>query len=327
MEEEGNGTIIVAACAEDGHVVIWNLQQQQQQGNNNNSVVDPQIRLHPACVWNLQMLPNGDLATCCQDGTLRIFTRATDRMAPLAEREQYAKMVQEAHQKQTSGPSPEEVAKLPLWEQHAQHRGTSEGQVQLFNKGGIAIAAQWSMASQTWIKVGQLMGSSAVGGTIDGVAYDHVFPIEVDQTGGGVAELQIGYQNGENPFVAAQRFIDAHVLPQYHLNDIADYIQQRVGKDAAPTLGGGGGGAATVASSVTPMATSGVPMASYQYLPTPGYKSFDLPSKTGATTLEKMKTKISEFGKLSDSQLQQLSSLMETLAATNRYHATKVSNE
>ena len=319
MEEE-NGTILVAACAEDGHVVIWNLQQ-----GNNNDVVDPQILLHPACVWNLQMLPNGDLATCCQDGTLRIFTRATDRMAPLAEREQYAKTVQEAHQKQTSGPSPEEVAKLPLWEHGQQHRGTSEGQVQLFNKGGIAIAAQWSMASQTWIEVGQVMGSSADGGTIDGVAYDHVFPIEVDQTGGGVAELQIGYNNGENPFVAAQRFIDAHVLPQHHLNDIANYIQQRVGKDAAPTLGGGG--AATAASSVTPMATSGVPMASYQHLPTPGYKSFDLPSKTGVTTLEKMKTKISEFGKLSDSQLQQLSSLMETLAATNRYHATKVSNE
>jgi phospholipase A-2-activating protein len=295
----------LAAAAEDGHVVVWNL----------DGTGEPIILLHPACVWNLLALPNGDLATCCQDGTLRIFTRATDRMAPTAERELFAQTVQDAHQKKSSGPSPEEVAKLPLWEQNLQKQGTSEGQVQLFQKAGIAIAAQWSAASQTWIEVGQVMGSSD-GGAIDGVSYDHVLPIEVDQPEGGVAKLKIGYNNGENPFVAAQRFVDAYVLPQHHLQDIADYIQQRVGKDA-PTLGGG---AATPAA----VATTGVPMVSFQHLPTPGYKSFDLPAKTAATTLEKMKTKIEGYGKLSEAQLEQLSSLIVTLDATSRYHVSKV---
>ena len=139
-----------------------------------------------------------------------------------------------------------------------------------------------------------------------------------------MAKLQIGYNNGENPFVAAQRFIDAYMLPQYHLNEIADYIQQRVGK-GGPTLGEGGRAAA--ASSAKPAATAGIPIVAFQYLPMPGYKSFDLPSKTALTTLEKMKSKIQEFGKLSDSQLAVVSTLMETLVATNRYHASSVNPE
>jgi phospholipase A-2-activating protein len=301
----------IAASAEDGHVIVW---------SDLESGSDPQIILHPSCVWNIVALPNGDLATCCQDGILRIFTRSTERYAPAAEREQFEKLVQEGHQKKSTGPSAEEVAKLPLWEMSGQKRGTSEGQVQLFNKNSVAIAAQWSMASQTWIEVGQVLGSND-GGLVDGAQYDHVFPIEVDQTGGGVASLKIGYNDGENPFVAAQRFIDAHVLPQYHLNDIANYIEQRVGRQGQ-TLGGTGVGSG--AAAIAPVAAAGVPMVAFQYLPAPSYKSFELPSKSAAVTLEKMKNKIQEFGKMSDAQISQISTLMETLAATSRYHASKI---
>jgi phospholipase A-2-activating protein len=297
----------VAAGAEDGHVIIWNL----------DAMEDPQVILHPACVWNVMSLANGDLVTCCDDGVLRIFTRSSDRMAPVAERDAFAQAVQEAHARKSTGPSPEEVAKLPRWEQNLSRPGNSEGQVHIFNKGGIAIAAQWSVASQTWIEVGQVTGSND-GGMVDGEAFDHVLPIEVDQTGGGVAKLQIGYNNGENPFVAAQRFLDNHVLGQHYLHEIARYIEQRVGKEA-PTLGGSGT-AATAA-----VATAGVPMISYQHLPMPGYITFDLPAKTAITTLEKMKAKIQEFGKLSQEQLVNLSSLMETLGATSRYHASTIS--
>eukprot|EP00980_Cylindrotheca_fusiformis_P004005 scaffold880_cov132-Cylindrotheca_fusiformis.AAC.1 len=298
--EDGSQSLV--ACAEDGHVVVWNM------GGG-----EPQIILHPSCVWHVKSLPNGDLATSCDDGTLRIFTRNTDRMAPMEEREAFSNMVQEAHQKKGSGPTPEEVAKLPLWEQNSQVRGNSEGQVHVFNKGGVAIAAQWSMASQTWIEVGQVMGSRETG-TVDGVTYDHVFPIEVDQTGGGVAKLQIGYNTGENPFVAAQRFIDAHMLPQHHLNEIANYIQQRAGNDA-PTIGSG---------PPPSSATAGMPMVAYQHLPMAGYKSFELSAKTAQTTLDKMQAKLKGFGKLSDSQLERIASLSSTLGATSRYHASKI---
>ena len=291
----------LASSAEDGHVFVWTGET-------------PQVIRHASCVWSVTTVPsNGDLITCCQDGALRIFTQATDRMASAEERNAFAKAVQAALQKQQKGPSQEDVAKLPKWEMNALQQGKSEGQVQMFQKDGIAIAAQWSAASQTWIEVGQVMGTSQDAGMIDGVKYDHVLPIEVDTEGGGVVELNIGYNNGENPFVSAQRFIDAHMLPQYHLAQIADYIQQRVGTQA-PTLGMDTSGAA-----------SAVPAAAmYQHLPVEGYKSFDLGK---AASLEKMKSKLMETGKLSDTQVGYLESLIQTLAATNRYHATKISRE
>lgn len=327
--ENGDTTTDIVSSAEDGHVIVWNYQEEEE-GAVAVTVTEPQIILHPSCVWQAIGLPKGDFATCCQDGTLRIFTKASDRMAPQAEKEAFTHTVQEAHKKKQSGPSAEEVAKLPSWETNLQKRGTSEGQVQLFNKNNTAIAAQWSMSSQTWIEVGQVMGS-ADGGTIDGVQYDHALPIEVDQTGGGVAKLEIGYNNGENQFVAAQRFIDAHVLPQHHLSDIANYIQQRVGSEER-TLGGAATGAAGGNSSTPSMvgggsSAAGMPMISYKYLPAPAYKSFELSVKTASTTLEKMKKKIEEFGHLSDSQLTTVSNLMTTLAATNRYHSSKIEQD
>jgi phospholipase A-2-activating protein len=307
------GDSFLAAGAEDGHLIVWDLDEEGAVAGSNGGA---QTIRHAECIWSVIPLPDNDLATACQDGTLRIFTRATERVAPTDEQAAFVANTEQALLASRNGPTAQEVAKLHPWELNGQKRGTSEGQIHLFNKGGIAIAAQWSSESQTWIEVGEVTGK-ADGGVLDGVHYDHVFPIEVDQAGGGLSQLQIGYNTGENPFNAAQRFIDTHMLSQHYLSEIANYITQRTGQQP-PVLG------ATQPSS-GPMATAmaGTPIASYQYLPAKGYKVFELPEKNGATTLEKMKQKIVEFGGSTDVTL--LASLMATLLATNRYHASTVS--
>jgi phospholipase A-2-activating protein len=177
---------VAAASAEDGNVVFY------KHGGG-----ESQLIRHGASVWQVLSLANGDVATSCQDGYVRIFTQATDRMASQDVRDEFAAAVQAASAATAAagGPSPEEVAKLPKWELNALQQGKKEGQVQCFQKDGVAIAAQWSAASATWIEVGQVVsgpGGSSSSSTIDGVEYDHVLPIEVDQEGGGVAKLQIG---------------------------------------------------------------------------------------------------------------------------------------
>ena len=305
-----DGTL--AASAEDGHVVVW----------NSGDSAEPVILRHAACVWQVVGYNDTDLLTAADDGTVRLFTRDAARWADETVRQDFAQQAQAAAA--SSGPTPEEVAKLPAWETNANQRGTSEGQVHLFRKGSVAIAAQWSMASQCWIEVGQVMGNagggSGDGGTIDGVAYDHVLPIEVDTTGGQVARLQIGYNTGENPFTAAQRFIDAHMLPQYHLPQIADYISQRVGSGPGPTLGGSAAGAAP-----PPVAAAGVPTVAYQHLPSTSFVSFGLTAKT-VGSLEKMQQKLLESGVLNQAETTALETVMQTLGATNRYHASTLSD-
>lgn len=309
----------VIASAEDGQVIVWDI--------SSAAGSSPQIIPHASCVWRVHALPNGDFCTACDDGVVRIFTRATERQASAEERQAFSESVQAAMAQKQGGPSPEEVAKLPRWENNFEKRGTSEGQVQLFQKDGIAIAAQWSAASQTWIEVGQVMGNAggggagndAQGGILDGVQYDFILPIEVENAG-SVVNLKIGYNTGENPFTAAQRFIDAHMLPQYHLAQIADYIQQRTGSatGGAPMLG--------MDTSPTPVATTGVPMASFEHIPAQHLLAFELSAKSATTTLEKMKTKLAEFGKLNENEMNSIDGLMQVILATSRYHASKVEN-
>lgn len=329
----GNGaTKAVVVGAEDGNVAIFNIGQQNQK--------EAQVIGHPGCVWNVIPLGNtGDFVSSCHDGNIRIFTRRASLAASPEVLKAFNDAVTEAKAVRSTGPSAEEIAKLPKWEMNALTQGRSEGQVQVFQKDGKAIAAQWSASSGTWIEVGEVTGTNENAGTLNGKQYDHILPIEVDVPGGGVQKLQIGYNNGENPFVTAQAFIDEHMLDQNYLAQIADYIRQRAGQ-SGPTIGMGGGGttAATSSSSGGMGAPSyasapAVPMditPTYEYLPMKGYKTFETGiDKKG---LSKVIQKIREFNdSVSSNQLstgeaaEALDSLANTLSVTNRYHSSKIS--
>jgi phospholipase A-2-activating protein len=269
---------------------------------------------------------------------LRVFTVQEGRVAPEAERSAFEEEVMKAKAKHSTGPTKEEIAALPKWEMNAMNPGRSEGQVQVFAKNGKAIAAQWSMSSGTWIEVGEVTGSNENAGTIDGVTYDHVFPIEIDVASGGVAKMQIGYNNGDNPFVVAQKFIDDYQLDQGYLAQIADYIRSRVGEPAAPTLGmadaGARSGDVSSGSVPVPMDATNNPQSAapnYSHLPMKGYKTFE----TGADkkVLSKVCGKIREFNSSITNNLTQeeassvLDGLCDTIAATSRYHSTTVTDQ
>ena len=322
-----SATKAVVVGAEDGNVAIFKIGQQQQQA--------PQVIGHPGCVWNVTPLgTSADFVSACHDGNIRIFTRCASFAASEDVLKAFNDAVTEAKAVRSTGPSAEEIAKLPKWEMNALTQGRSEGQVQVFQKDGKAIAAQWSASSGTWIEVGEVTGTNANAGTLNGKQYDHVLPIEVDVPGGGVQKLQIGYNNGENPFVAAQQFIDEHMLDQNYLAQIADYIRQRAG-ESGPTLGSTGACATNGSGGSGPSYASepAVPMdfsPTYDYLPMKGYKTFE----TGIDTkgLTKVIQKIREFNdSVPSNQLssndagQALDSLANTLSVTNRYHSSTIS--
>lgn len=306
----------VISGGEDGNVVVWDMSGQNE----------VQIISHPGCVWDVIPLADGDFATACHDGHVRVFTRSHERVADAEIIKSFEEAVNAAKASQSTGPSPEEIAKLPKWEMNSLTQGRSEGQVQVFNKDGKAIAAQWSASSRTWIEVGEVTGQNPNAGTINGKSYDHVLPIEIDTADGGLAKLQIGYNNGENPFVTAQAFIDEHRLDQGYLAQIADYIRQRAG-ETGPTLGGAANGASNGGYSAAPAPMDTTP--TYEHLPMRGFKFFD--AGVDKKGLGKVLQKIGEFNAqvsnpLSSADQESLDSLCDTLSITNRYHSTTISN-
>jgi hypothetical protein len=83
-------------------------------------------------VFTFAFSPGGDFVTCGDDGFLRIFSRnpaktGSERVQQL--QQELALAVRAAAERSATGPSAEEIAKAPMWEERAQHPGKSADQV------------------------------------------------------------------------------------------------------------------------------------------------------------------------------------------------------
>jgi phospholipase A-2-activating protein len=293
---------------------------------------------HPKCVWAACELPRpsggSDFATCGHDGMVRIFSASPERIAVAGETAQVLQMEMEAQVQETAlrnkkGPSAEEISKAAKWEDRAAHRGKSDGQVMVFNKEGHMIAAQWLDASGAWLEIGEVTGSGD-GGQINGVFYDHVMPVEIDQPGGlGARTLQLGYNNMESPFDAAQRFIDQNSLGQHYLRQIADWIVSRTGQ-SAPTLDmAGGSGASSSSTSGGAAYKNAAPSApQYSHFPLRANLNFDdIPSGFQSKIVPKIKEfNAQETGMpLSELELNAVEAVIGILVSTSYYHSSTIS--
>uniref|UniRef100_A0A1I8F6B8 PFU domain-containing protein n=1 Tax=Macrostomum lignano TaxID=282301 RepID=A0A1I8F6B8_9PLAT len=110
-------------------------------------------------------------------------------------------------------------------------------------------AHQWSNEEAKWQKVGDVVGgeggetvNSGGGGgggsggrtRFEGQDYDFVFTVDVEE---GKPPLKLPYNRTEDPWFAAQRFIDKHLLPQAYLDQVAQFIRTNAGE--TPTISQG----------------------------------------------------------------------------------------
>ena len=120
-----DGTII--STTEVGDLAVWCYESSAQ---------PLQIIPHASTLWCAALLNDGDIATACQDGSVRIFSRDASKACG----EEELRTFEEAGKRASKGPSSEEIAKLPRWEMRQVVAGKSEGQVQMFQKdGGVSM--------------------------------------------------------------------------------------------------------------------------------------------------------------------------------------------
>lgn len=287
-----------------------------------------QIIRHPTTIWDVAVVPgSGDVITGCHDGKIRIYTRLSNRVADEETIALNEKRTEEARQSTQKGPSAEEIAKYPDWDLRASVPAKGDKSVQTFRKGKKGIAAQWDASSGSWVEMGEIVSRPGNKEEIDGVAYDHVLPVEIDTAGGGTATLKLGYNVGDNPFVSAQQFIDKYELPQGHLAQVADHIRQTVGQDNTPTIDmNGASDSATVSSLI------GAPESAMEFEKTPTYNNFPPPSMTifsaGEDKISKIVTKAKEvLPALSSSDTALLDGMCATIKESSRYHTSTISED
>jgi phospholipase A-2-activating protein len=132
-----------------------------------------QVIFHPAtCVWSVTTFKNGDIATGCSDGTVRVFTSDPARMGSpevlTAFEEEVAKSVVAAQQelggmKVSELPGPEALLT----------EGKEDGATIMVREGDKIGCFSWSVGEQKWTKIGDVVGASgATQGTSGRVLFE-----------------------------------------------------------------------------------------------------------------------------------------------------------
>ncbi|KAH9930746.1 phospholipase A-2-activating protein [Fomitopsis serialis] len=215
-----NGDIV--SGGEDRTVRIW------RDGECYQTIVHPAIS-----VWSVSTMPNGDIVTGCSDGVVRIFSHAESRQLPSEELKAYEDQVasqtlpaQQIGDVKKSDLPGLEVLSTP---------GNKPGEVKMIRNGDNVEAHQWDSASSSWQKIGDVVDAVGSGRKqlYEGKEYDYVFDVDVQE---GMPPLKLPYNAAENPYAAAQRFLNAHELPLTYLDEVVKFIEKNTG---GVTLGGG----------------------------------------------------------------------------------------
>jgi phospholipase A-2-activating protein len=195
----------IVTSGEDSAVKIWSADGKLQQSIG-----------HPGSVRSVRVFPNGDLLTCCADGTARIFSKDASRLASKQLLDQFKEVTQLA---MISNMEQIDPGTLPGIEALS-IPGTKQGQVLVLRDDEKGLCTyQWDMGASTWTYVGAAMGMRRKD-AIDGKEYDVVTEVMVSDD----RSLKLGFDRDEDAGTIADRFLTQHGLPPYFRDQIMKHV-------------------------------------------------------------------------------------------------------
>ncbi|KAK9482765.1 WD40-repeat-containing domain protein [Lipomyces starkeyi] len=184
------------------------------------------IMLPCTSVWTVAVnSQNGDIAAGGSDGIVRVFSRNDKSWAT---KEEIAKFDEQVAGYAISANEVGNINKEKLPSHEAlEVPGTKIGQVIMVKTAYASVDAyQWT--GEKWAKIGEVV--SGVGSQqkqiYDGQEYDYVFDVDIQE---GAPPLKLPYNATENPYTAAQRFLEKNELPLSYLDETAKFIEKNTG--------------------------------------------------------------------------------------------------
>ncbi|XP_058792749.1 phospholipase A-2-activating protein isoform X2 [Phymastichus coffea] len=200
---------LVASSGEDKTVKVWR-----------DGKVDQTIELPARSVWCVRLLPNQDIVCGASDNLVRIFTADPERYADSETMQKFEETVANSMKIVE-----EELGLKNVQEPSALHQpGKKDGETKLVREGTTVKAYNWSQSEMKWIFIGDVVGGNPANSSKtlhNGIEYDYVFSVDIQD---GVPPLKLPYNKGQDPWVAAQKFIDDNQLSQMFLEQVANFI-------------------------------------------------------------------------------------------------------
>lgn len=179
-------------------------------------------------------MKNGDIVTGTSDGVVRIFTKDPKRVADEQTLSTYNAAVETRIREANLQLGGVKVNELPGPEALLQ-KGKEDQTKMIRHPDGKIICYQW--LDGKWNSLGDVVG--AAGGTnessgktlYEGKEYDFVFSVDISDT---EPAIKLPYNRGEDPWMAAQKFIHKNQLPQAYLEQVANFIIKN--SNSAPVI-------------------------------------------------------------------------------------------
>jgi phospholipase A-2-activating protein len=192
---------------------------------------------HPGCVWSVAAIePLGDVVSCCADGVARVWT-ADDAKADAGAEAAFDASIAAAMDARAKANLAEQQSKIKTEGPEALHSpGASDGATKVIREEGTGaiVAYAWSAGTRAWERLGEVTGvggddTEAGGGrkTLHGVAYDYVFDVDIQE---GAPTLKLPFNAGDNPYDAAERFLESNGLDPGYREQVVNFIVQNVGE-------------------------------------------------------------------------------------------------
>jgi len=241
-------------CSEDRTVRVW-------RSGSDDCV---QAITHPTTVWAVAPLPNGDVISGCADGKGYVWSREPSRAASEGDASLFKECVASAalpEQQVAEGMLGDLDTRTLKTEEALLEPGKKEGQHLIVrdSQSNTPMLYQWSSASATWEKVGEVVGGKGDGGgssatigkrMFEGQEYDYL--VEIDMNG---APLQLPFNRGDDPWMSAQKWLWRHELDQGFLDEVANHIIKNT-PDNVPSAGYGNVDPFTAGGAYRPSAPS-----------------------------------------------------------------------
>ncbi|VDP81462.1 unnamed protein product, partial [Echinostoma caproni] len=227
------GVPVFVSSGEDRSVRVWSIPGEQEWAEGRQFNALQSIPLPCQSAWCVTLSSKGDIIVGGSDSIIRLFSSEPTRQASADAIKTYEA---ELASSEIQAPNASDMGDLNMDKLPGIEAllcpGKREGQVIMIKQDNRILCYQWSMAESRWMEIGDVVGAQSPNAAMfEGKEYDFVFTVDIADH---LPPLKLPYNRSQDPWFAAQEFLQRNDLPADYLDTVANFIIRNAGPLISP---------------------------------------------------------------------------------------------